>query len=74
MTSFKRGEVVLVWFPDSSPQTFKKRPAIVVQADGLDTGLPQVLIVGKAHLRERVVGARSRCKRIHCAEKICEDS
>ncbi len=44
MTSFKRGEVVLVWFPDSSQQTFKKRPAIVVQADGLDTGLPQVLI------------------------------
>ena len=39
MTNFKRGEVVLVWFPSSDQQTFKKRPAIVVQADGLDTGL-----------------------------------
>lgn len=44
MTGCKRGAVVLVWFPNSDQQAFKKRPAIVVQADELDAGLPQVVI------------------------------
>ena len=44
MTGYRRGDTVLVWFPNSDLQTFKKRPAIVVQADNLDTGLPQMLI------------------------------
>ncbi|MGH7993751.1 MAG: type II toxin-antitoxin system PemK/MazF family toxin, partial [Limisphaerales bacterium] len=35
---------VLVWFPNSDLITFKKRPALVVQANQLDTGLPQVLV------------------------------
>lgn len=44
MTSFRRGDVVLVLFPDSNLQTAKKRPALIVQADDLNTGLPQVIV------------------------------
>jgi mRNA interferase MazF len=43
MTGLKRGDVVLVWFPNSDLKTFKRRPALVVQADGLNTGLPQMV-------------------------------
>lgn len=43
MTGLKRGDVVLVWFPNSDLKTFKRRPAMVVQADDLNTGLPQVV-------------------------------
>jgi mRNA interferase MazF len=31
-------------FPDSNAQTAKRRPAIVDQADGLPTKLPQVIV------------------------------
>src|SRR5207237_750029 len=41
---FKRGAVVLVLFPDSNLRTAKRRPALVVQADNLGTGLPQVIV------------------------------
>ncbi|MBI3829184.1 MAG: type II toxin-antitoxin system PemK/MazF family toxin [Planctomycetes bacterium] len=41
---YKRGQVVLVLFPDSNLVTAKRRPALVVQADGLRTGLPQVIV------------------------------
>ena len=44
MTKFKRGDVVLVLFPNSDLQTFKKRPALVVQADYLQTGINQVIV------------------------------
>jgi mRNA interferase MazF len=44
MTNYKRGDVVLVLFPDSNLNTAKKRPALVVQADNLQTGLPQVIV------------------------------
>lgn len=40
----KRGDVILVRFPNSDLKTYKKRPALVVQADGLATGLPQKII------------------------------
>ena len=40
----KRGDVILVRFPNSDLTTYKKRPALVVQADGLATGLPQKII------------------------------
>ena len=43
MTDLKRGDVILVWFPNSDLKTFKRRPALVVQADNLQTGLPQVV-------------------------------
>ena len=41
---YKRGDVVLVLFPDSNLRTAKRRPALVVQADNLGTGLPQTII------------------------------
>ena len=44
MTGLNRGDVVLVWFPNSDLVTFKRRPALVVEADNLDTGLSQVLV------------------------------
>ena len=40
----KRGDVILVRFPNSDLKTFKKRPALVVQADSISTGLPQKII------------------------------
>lgn len=35
---------MLVLFPNSDLRTAKFRPALVVQADGLNTGLPQVIV------------------------------
>jgi mRNA interferase MazF len=40
----RRGDIVLVLFPDSNLRTAKRRPALVVQADGVDTGLPQTIV------------------------------
>jgi mRNA interferase MazF len=40
----RRGDVVLVLYPDSNLRTAKRRPALVVQADHLQTGLPQVIL------------------------------
>lgn len=39
-----RGDVVLVLFPDSNLRTAKRRPALVVMADDLKTGLPQTVV------------------------------
>lgn len=36
--------VVLVLFPDSNLRTAKRRPALVIIADDLNTGLPQTII------------------------------
>jgi mRNA interferase MazF len=44
MTSYKRGDVVLVLFPHSDLRTAKKGPALVVQADNLQTGLDQIIV------------------------------
>ncbi|MBW4569728.1 MAG: type II toxin-antitoxin system PemK/MazF family toxin [Tolypothrix carrinoi HA7290-LM1] len=41
---YSRGEVVLVFFPDSNLRTAKRRPALVVQADRLGTNLPQIIV------------------------------
>ena len=41
---YSRGDVVLVWYPDSNLQTMKRRPALVVQANELKTGLAQVVL------------------------------
>ena len=40
----KRGDVVLVLFPNSNLTSAKPRPALVVQADNLQTGLPQIVV------------------------------
>lgn len=42
--SYRRGDVVLVLFPDSNLHTAKRRPALVVQADDLRTGLTQTIV------------------------------
>jgi mRNA interferase MazF len=39
-----RGDVVLVLFPDSNLLTAKRRPALVVQAENLQTGLQQTIV------------------------------
>jgi mRNA interferase MazF len=41
---YSRGDVLLVLFPDSNLRTFKRRPVLVVQADGLNTGLQQLIV------------------------------
>ena len=41
---YRRGDVVLVLFPDSNLRTAKRRPALVVQTDDLNTGLPQTIV------------------------------
>lgn len=40
----RRGDIVLALFPDSNSVTAKRRPALVVQADGMATQLPQVIV------------------------------
>lgn len=42
--AFKRGDVVLVLFPNSDLRTAKPRPALVIQADHVNTDLPQVIV------------------------------
>jgi mRNA interferase MazF len=44
MTPYSRGDVVLVLYPDSNLRTAKRRPAIVVQRDNLQSGLPQLIL------------------------------
>ena len=40
----RRGDIVLVLFPDSNLRTSKRRPALIVQADDLGADLPQTLV------------------------------
>jgi len=44
-TSTRRGQVVLVRFPNSDLVTYKNRPALVVQDENVQTGLDQRLVV-----------------------------
>jgi mRNA interferase MazF len=41
--SISRGDVILALFPDSNLATAKRRPALIVQADSLATGLAQTV-------------------------------
>lgn len=43
-SSYNRGNVVLVLYPNSDLRTAKTRPALIVQADNLQTGLPQIIV------------------------------
>ena len=43
-SSYKRGEVVLVLFPNSDLRSAKLRPALIVQKDSLQTDLPQIIV------------------------------
>lgn len=40
----RRGDVVLVPFPNSDLKTTKTRPVLIVQADDLNTDLPQLVV------------------------------
>lgn len=40
----RRGEVVLVLFPNSDLRTAKRRPALVLQRDRLGSGLAQTIV------------------------------
>ena len=40
----ERGDVVLVLFPHSDLRTAKTRPALIVQANNLNTGLQQIIV------------------------------
>lgn len=42
--TYKRGDVILVLFPDSNLRTAKSRPGLIVQSDNLQTGLTQVIV------------------------------
>jgi mRNA interferase MazF len=42
---WNRGDVVLAMYPNSNLRTAKSRPALVVQADLLNTGLAQTVLV-----------------------------
>lgn len=44
MMQIRRGDVVLVLFPNSDLRSAKRRPALVVQRDGLDNGLSQTIV------------------------------
>ncbi len=55
----KRGDVVLVLFPNSDLQTAKRRPALIVQADNLQTGLSQVIV---AMITSRTFRAQHRSR------------
>jgi mRNA interferase MazF len=44
MTIYRRGDVLLVRFPNSDLVTYKKRPALVIQDEVVDTGLSQCLV------------------------------
>jgi mRNA interferase MazF len=67
---FKRGDVILVVFPNSDLRTAKLRPAAIVQADHLQTGLPQLIVamitsnLARAKHPSRVlIGIRTRVAR-----------
>ena len=55
----KRGEVALAVFPNTDGLTAKLRPVVIVQADGLATGLPQVLV---AMVTSNMRRAGPRCR------------
>ncbi len=40
----RRGEVILVLFPNSDLRTAKRRPALVLQRDNLGSGIDQTII------------------------------
>jgi mRNA interferase MazF len=42
--SYRQGDVVLVLFPNSDLTSAKIRPAVIVQSDNLQTGLPQIVV------------------------------
>ena len=67
--TYKRGDVILVRFPNSDLQTYKKRPALIVQADGLATDIAQTII---ALITSNL--SRTGVTRVHFTQKSPEGS
>lgn len=44
MMPFRRGDVVLVYFPNSDLRTVRKRPALIVQDDAVQLDHPQRVV------------------------------
>jgi len=44
MMPYNRGDVVLVLYPNTDLRTAKKRPALIIQSDDIDTGLSQRIV------------------------------
>ena len=42
--NLRRGDFALVYFPHSNLKMVTLRPVLVIQADALNTGLPQVIV------------------------------
>jgi mRNA interferase MazF len=40
----RRGDVILILFPNSDLRTAKRRLALVIQRDDLNNGLPQIIV------------------------------
>ena len=60
---FKRGDIVLVLFPNSDGVTFKKHPALIVQADNLSTGLAQTVVaLVTSNMARQVSQPPARCR------------
>ena len=59
MTNCRRGDVILVLFPNSDLRTSKRRPALVVQSDEADSDLPQTIVAMISSNMSRA-GRRSR--------------
>ncbi len=54
----RRGDIVLVPFPNSDLRTLKTRPALIVQSDDIDSDLSQVLLVMVSSNLRRI---KTRC-------------
>ncbi len=61
MISPRRGDVVLVLYPNSDLRTSKRRPAIVLQRDQLNSGLNQSIVAMVSSNLTRA-GHRSRVR------------
>jgi mRNA interferase MazF len=44
MIKTRRGDVVLLLFPNSDLRTSKRRPALVIQRNNLNGGMPQTIV------------------------------
>jgi mRNA-degrading endonuclease toxin of MazEF toxin-antitoxin module len=64
MMKTKRGDVVLVLFPNSDLRTAKRRPALVLQRDNLASGLDQTdFVIPHPHLPEQLQELVNACAR-----------
>ena len=55
----RRGDIVVVWFPDSNLRTAKRRPAAVVQANEHGSDLSQTIV---AMITSNMLRGGRRCR------------